>query len=389
MRARHRTRPHPNAGSTRGPRGLGFGHLASSLAAVLLWGATAGCGDAIVVLGDSPGLMRIVAGIPDSPGDSVGEDATRSQLATPLGLAADGAGTVYIADSQNARVLGITSSGIVNTFINHRNRATEPRLREPHGLHLSGTDLLIGDPRGHRVWLLDLEAVEAAPIAGTGVPGNSPDGTDALLATLDGPTGVAVGPNGLVYFSETGAHRVRRIEADGTLVTIAGTGQVGSGGDGLPATEAMFNRPSGLLFRNNVLYIADTGNHKVRRVDLNTGVVTSVAGTGTRGFSGDGDLAIDARLNNPSALTLSTDGLILFIADTGNDRVRIVNFDTNMIATFAGSGETAFSGDLQSAGQTALSAPEGIVNSPLDILFIADTGHHLIWRTAIGFLSAE
>ena len=354
-------------------------------AAVIVSGAAA-CGDAIIVLGDSPGLMRIVAGTPDSPGDSLGGTATRSLLSTPLGLAADGASTLYIADRQNARVLEVKSSGEVRALVDHSGGTTGPRLREPAGLALSATELFIADPRGNRVWSVDLETLEATPIAGTGAGGDSPDGTPALQADLDEPTGVAVGPDGLVYFSETGNHRVRRILRNGIIVTFAGIGIAGSSGDGLPATQARFNRPTDLTFGPDVLYIADTRNHKVRSVDLADDRAATVAGLGVRGFGGDGELASEARLDNPAAVAVSSDGANLFIADTGNHRIRAVNLATGRISTFAGTGETEFNGDLQGAGQTALFEPQGLVNSPLDFLFIADSGHHVVWRTAIGFL---
>ncbi len=117
--------------------------------------------------------------------------------------------------------------------------------------------------------------------------------------------------------------------------------------------------------------------------------MTTFVGTGVRGFSGDGEIAIRARLTSPRSLAFSSDGMSLFIADTGNHRIRVVNLNTNVITTLAGNGDTEFNGELLSAGQTALAGPEGVAVSPFDMLFIADTGHHLVWRTAVSFLTAR
>ena len=233
-------------------------HRPRAVALVVITAAAwAGCGDAIIVTGDAPGLVRIAIGVPDTPGDSIGATAIESQLTTPLGLAADETGMVYIADSQNSRILGVTSAGVVNIFVSHQRRTEEPRIHEPDGLTLDGQgNLYFADPRGNRLWRLDLEEVQATPIAGTGVAGDSPDGTEALAADLNSPTGIAIAPNGRIYFSETGKHRIRRIEADGTLTTFAGTGEPGRSGDGGLAAEATFFRPVGLAFGPGALYIS-------------------------------------------------------------------------------------------------------------------------------------
>ncbi len=368
-----------------------MGHRPRAVALVVIAAAAwAGCGDAIIVTGDAPGLVRIAIGVPDTPGDSIGATAIESRLTTPLGLAADETGMVYIADSQNSRILGVTSAGVVNVFVSHQRRTEEPRIREPDGLTLDGQgNLYFADPLGNRLWRLDLEEVRATPIAGTGVAGDSSDGTEALAADLDSPAGIAIGPNGRIYFSETGKHRIRRIEADGTLATFAGTGEPGRSGDGGPASEATFFRPVGLAFGPGALYITDTGNHKIRRVDLSTAVIITIAGTGTRGFSGDGESSIRARMDSPRALAFSNDGFSVFIADTGNNRIRLLNLNTNTIVTLAGTGTTEFIGDLLPAAQTALDGPRGVAISALDILFIADTGHHLVRRTPVAFLASQ
>lgn len=361
--------------------------------AALVWALAAllatGCGDPMVVIGDAPGIVRIVAGIPETAGDSLGAVATRSHLNAPRGLAAGPDGVLYIADQKNSRVLAVASSGAIDVLADHSGRVEEPRLHEPDGLALSDDGrLYIADSDGHRIWLLDPSTGNLSVIAGTGARGSSPDTIDALLAELDTPAGIAVDSDGRVYFSEFGRHRVRVIRDDGTLVTIAGVGLSGSGGDGGPATRARLRRPAGLAYSRGVLYIADSGNNVVRAVVLGTGTIDVVAGRGPAGFDGDGGPADEALLNKPLAVALAPDGGTLFIGDADNHRVRVVNLGSSTITTFAGTGEEQFNGDLLSAGETSLNLPAGLVVSSFNFLYISDLVHHVVRRSAVRFMEA-
>ncbi|MBI4546028.1 MAG: hypothetical protein HY703_12580, partial [Gemmatimonadetes bacterium] len=142
---------------------------------------------------------------------------------------------------------------------------------------------------------------------------------------------------------------------------------------------------AGLALGGGLLYIVDSANQRVRAVELASGVIKSVAGTGIRGFAGDGGPATEALLQDPQGVAVSPDGRTLFIADAGNHRVRTVNLATGLIATFAGTGDEAFTGDRGPAGETALSGPTSVAASPFSLLFIADTGHHIVWRSAVRF----
>jgi DNA-binding beta-propeller fold protein YncE len=368
-----------------------MGHLARPLALIATAGLLAsGCGDPVVVVGDFPGTVRIIAGIPDSAGASLGASATESLLDGPRGLAAGADGIVYIADYGNSRVLSVNPSGAIEALVDHSTRREEPRLRRPEGLALDGEGgLLIADPGGHRVFRLELASGELVAIAGTGSRGAGPDTAVALLAALDTPTGVAVAPDGVIYFTELGAHRVRRLEPDGTLVTFAGTGMPGFLGDGGPASQARLRQPAGLVQEAGILYIADGGNHRIRAVVLATSVITTVAGAGIPGFGGDGGPASDALLDTPVAVVVSANTSTLYVADSGNHRIRAINLKTRRISTFAGTGEELFNGDLLAAGQTALSSPRGLALSPFDLLFLSDTGHHLVRRTPVGFITVQ
>jgi len=366
-----------------------MGHRARVAALIALAALTAACGDPFVVIGDSPGVLRIVAGVPDSAGNSLAERATESLLNEPHGIAAGADGMIYIADKRNARLLAISPSGEVAVLVDHSDRSEEPRLRDPDGLALSGASrLVISDPTANRVWQLDIESRELTPLAGTGNRGTAPDTVDdALAADLNRPTGVAIGPEGGIYFSELEAHRVRCIEPGGVLVTFAGTGARGFKGDSGPARLAEMNRPAGLALGTDSLYIADSGNHRIRVVDLGTALIHTVAGSGVGSFSGDGGPATEAALYTPAAVAFSPGARKLYIGDTDNHRVRVVDLETLTIATFAGTGDVVFNGDLRAAGETALMYPRGIAVSPFQMLYISDTGHHIVRRTAIAFLT--
>jgi sugar lactone lactonase YvrE len=366
-----------------------MGHRLAAVTAFLAV-AVGGCGDPFIVVGDAPGIVRIVAGIPGEAGDSLGALATRSRLHAPRGLAADAGGVLYIADQRNARVLAVESSGAIEVLVDHSDRAQEPRLRAPDGLALDGGGgLYIADPEGHRIWRLELTTREMSVVAGTGIRGSSPDTAEAVSADLDTPTGIAVDPAGRVYFSEFRGHRIRRLDAGGSLVTIAGDGLGGSGGDGGPAERARLRRPTGLSIAGNVLYIADSGNHAVRAVDLASGIIELVAGRGLAGFDGDGGPAEEALLDTPLAVAAHPDGGSLFIADSENRRVRAVNLATRTISTFAGTGEETFNGDLLAAGVTALGLPSGLVVSPLGFLYMSDVLHHVVRRSAVRFVEGR
>src|SRR5262249_26457853 len=154
---------------------------------------------------------------------------------------------------------------------------------------------------------------------------------------------VAVDPSGALYITDTGNHRIRKVGRDGIVTTFAGSGQVGGGGDGGPATNATMNAPSGIALDSaGNVYIADTNNHRVRKVSP-AGGSSGVAGTGVEGFGGDGGPAVGAQLDTPVGLATDAAGA-LYIADAGNNRVRKVNPTTGVITTVAGGG-FGFGGD--------------------------------------------
>lgn len=215
-------------------------------------------------------------------------------------------------------------------------------------------------------------------IAGTGTAGRSPDGQQAAFSQLAYPTGIAVAQDGTVYVADTDSHRIRYVRPDGVLSTIAGTDGPGYGGDGGPATNALLAFPEAVATApDGVLYVADTSNHRVRRVGPN-GMIATIAGTGAAGYSGDGDVATQAQLNSPSGLAVGRDGT-LYVADSGNWVVRRVAID-GTIATVAGDGDLGVDGDGGPATRARLAGPFGLAVAPDGALYVADAHNDRIRR---------
>ena len=183
--------------------------------------------------------------------------------------------------------------------------------------------------------------------AGTGERGFAGDGGPATQAQLNGPFDVGFDPAGNLYFSDTFNHRIRRIDArTGVITTVAGNGAAGYSGDGGPAIDAAFNEPYGIAVdRSGNVYVADRHNHCVRRIDGALAIVTTFAGNGSPGYSGDGGPAARAGMVEPNGLGFDPAQERLFIADVADHRVRVVDLGRGVIETFAGTGEAAHTGD--------------------------------------------
>jgi streptogramin lyase len=197
-------------------------------------------------------------------------------------------------------------------------------------------------------------------IAGTGKQGFSGDGGLATKAELDNPFGIVRGPDGAFYYCEYTGQRIRRIGKDGTITTIAGTGQVGFTGDGGPALEATFNKPHELRFDTvGDLYIVDMVNHAVRKIDMKTGIITTIAGTGEPGYGGDGGPAVKAQFKQPHSIQFGPEG-DLYICDIGNHVIRKIEMKTGTISTFAGTGKAGDTPDGSPIAGTPLKGPRSL-----------------------------
>ncbi len=213
--------------------------------------------------------------------------------------------------------------------------------------------------------------------AGTGSSGNSGDGGPASLASFYKPNGLTIDGFGNLIVADTDNHRVRKIKPDGTVAPFAGTGVSGSGNASSAAT-AQLNVPTGVCTGpGGIVFISDTGNHMLRKVTVD-GTILTIAGTGTSGYSGDGGPASNATLYLPRGCAVDSKGDI-FIADSGNNVIRVVTPDGN-ISTVAGTGNPGFSGDGGSASQALLQTPYGVAVDLQGNVFVADTGNNRIRR---------
>ena len=335
---------------------------------------------------DSSGTITTIAGFVD-PGD--GGPATEAQLDYPVGMAVDGAGNLYIADQINHRIRKVDSTGTITTiagsgetgfdggsFGGDGGPAGEGRLAFPTGVATDGAgNLYIADSGNHRIRKVDSSGT-ITTIAGTGELGFGGDGGPASEGRLALPTGVAVDGAGNLYIADSGNHRIRKVDSSGTISTIAGTGELGFGGDGGPATDARLAAPTDVAVDGaGNLYIADSDNQRIRKVD-SSGTITTIAGTGELGFGGDGGPATDARLAFPTDVAVDGAGN-LYIADSRNHRIRKVD-SSGTITTIAGSGEPGFSGDGGPATDARLARPTGVAVDDAGNVYIADTDNHRI-----------
>jgi DNA-binding beta-propeller fold protein YncE len=213
-------------------------------------------------------------------------------------------------------------------------------------------------------------------VAGGGAGG---DGSPADRAQLIGPFGVAFDPTGNLYFVELSGQRVRMIGPDGLVRTIAGTGQKGEGGDGGPAVRAEFNAMHSLaVTRRGDIYVADTLNHRVRKLDARTGRITTIAGTGRKGFAGDGGPATQAEFNGIYCIALDEPGGALYLADLENRRIRRVDLKTAVVSTVAGNGSKGAPEDGALAASAPLVDPRAVaVDGRGNVYILERSGHAL------------
>ena len=241
-------------------------------------------------------------------------------------------------------------------------------------------DLYIAETGHHVIRKVDVTGI-ISTVVGTGNQGYAGDGGPALSADLNSPGGLALDSAGNLYFADTGNQRVREVSAaTGIVTTVAGTGIAGFSGDGGLATVARLSRPGALaLDAHSALYVADVGNHRIRRLSVATGVVTTFAGNGLQMFSGDGGPAISASIDSPTGLAVDSASR-LYIADTHNGRVRIVDPTTGLIQTIVGTGATGASGDLGSSSLATLANPSGLTVDATGNLYITDSRNGRIRR---------
>ncbi|MBW3623671.1 MAG: VCBS repeat-containing protein, partial [Armatimonadetes bacterium] len=394
-------------------------------------------------------ILTVAGGLLNGNGD--GGPVADAILSGPTSMARDSAGNLYVSEEKESRIRRITPEGIITTFprvgqfAGNRPKGLAPAPDAslylingptlwrfaPDGrfLHVAGTtdsrsgpndlgdggpasiarfsspsdlafdavgNLYVADTFNHRVRKIDTKGV-VTTVAGTtdlsgpnrAYGGFSGDGGPASQAQLSAPNGVTVDADGSLYIADTGNHRIRRIDKDGKIATVAGSGPNGYSyegirlvskgsfsGDGGPATAATMNFPAAVqVDAEGRLYVADNWNHRIRVVSKADGTIRTVAGTGTAGYNGDGLPAHTAHLNDPTDLLPLPSGSLL-IADTANDRVREVREGT--LLTFAGGRHPV--GDDEAATRAVLDAPRDVALDARGNLFIADSDHRRVRR---------
>ncbi|MEK7766803.1 MAG: hypothetical protein AAB368_11240, partial [bacterium] len=281
------------------------------------------------------GLITTVAGTGVNGFNGDGGAATTAQLSNPIDVAVDGAGNVYIADDNNHRIRKVAAaSGLISTVagtgVSGYNgdgiQATSAQLNFADGVAVDGAgNVYSGDRANRRIRKVTAATGLISTVAGTGVSGYNGDGIQATSANLNYPNSIALDAVGNLYIGDYTAQRIRKVTiATGVISTIAGTGVGGYNGDGIAATAATVNGvdyprldPSGNM------YFGDTVNNRTRRVDALSGIITTVAGTGTAGYNGDGIAGTAARVNSPAGVAVSSSCRVA-VGDTNNHRVRLL-----------------------------------------------------------------
>jgi len=346
------------------------------------------------------GDSAIVAGNGAAAFSGDGGLATAAALNGPEGIALDAAGTLYIADTFNHRVRAV-SNGVIATvagngfpiFSGDAGKATAASMILPTDVAVDRSGALyIADLGNSRIRKVVNGVIST--VAGSAATTPPIDGLAATDVRFSGPTGVAVDSTGGIYIAEGsigsgsgldgGIFKIWKVGTNGKLATVAGTGNRSYSGDNGPAALAQFDSPAGMTMdaRGN-LYIADSRNNRIRKIATD-GTVTTVAGNALAGFSGENAPATLAELNHPTGVAIDAAGN-LYIADTGNNRVRLV-YPTGIIGTVAGNGNTAFFGDGGIAYNGALNHPEGVAVDEDGTVYIADTGNHRIRRVVSGII---
>ncbi|MDR3704224.1 MAG: hypothetical protein P4L56_31540 [Candidatus Sulfopaludibacter sp.] len=328
----------------------------------------------------SQGIITTIAGNGTMTFAGDGGLATAASLNQPTGLAMDVAGNVYISDTNNWRVRLVSPTGMISTVAgNGIDGATGASLSDAYGLAVDAArNLYIADASNRRIQRVTSAGI-VTTIAGTGIQGSSGDGGLAIYATLNRPVAVTIDTTGNLYICDSSNHAIRRVNlASGIITKYAGNGVPAFSGDGGQAIAASLQFPLAVAMdKSGNLYIADAGNNCIRKV-TQAGVISTVAGNGNRaGFAGDGAAAIGALLNIPSDVTVDGSGS-LYIADSGNNRVRRVDGTSGIISTIAGGANNGFSGDGGPAISSLLNFPWGIAVDATGAIYIADHANNRI-----------
>ena len=409
----------------------------------------AGCGNSIVLINPS-GAVSTFAGNGTGGYSGDGGPATSAQLSAVWGITGDGSGNIYFSDQTNERVREINTSGIINTIAG--NGMTVPGAHGPAtNVPLLGTMAICADTAGNIYFPSDNHVLQVAPsdiltnIAGTSSPSYYGDGSIDTFATVDGPFGVYKDPTGNIYIGDNGDNHIRKIDPSGIITTFAGNGTQGYTGDGGLATKAEISSIQGIIgdAAGNI-YFTDSYDQVVRKITP-AGIISTFAGNGTNGLTGDDGAATAAELNSPTSIGIDAAGNIyiagdhpnavrkvtpagiistvagssnastgntgdgapatsalfgdieglsvdaqgnLYIVDATYNRVRRVDATTSIITAFAGNGTQGFAGDGGAALMAEFTHPWAATSDPQGNLLVADSGNNCIRKVTINYTLA-
>lgn len=339
------------------------------------------------------GIITTVAGNGTGGYSGDGMPATSASMQSPDKLFVDAAQNIYIADGVYNNVIRKVNAatGIITTIAGTGTAgttgdggpATAAKLNGPSGVYVNAAgDVFITEAFGNVIRKIDAGTGIIHTVAGSGLGAYFGDGGPATSAGLNVPNAITGDTAGNLYFTEYGSSTVRKITASTDIIsTIAGTGLPGTSTDGVPAITVPLKHPDGLCVdKMGNVYVVDAQTHRIRKITAATGIISTVAGNNTYGYSGDGGPATMAKLFNPWDVHLDAAGN-LYIADASNNAIRKVN-TAGIISTIAGNGTSGYSGDGGNSLDALLYGPSGISVTASGIIYVVDGGNNVVRKIA-------
>ena len=377
--------------ATVGTSGIVTGVAAGNVLISYSLSNSCGTTNSLALINVGSEVINTIAGNGTAGYTGDGGQAVNAELNSPAQVVTDAAGNMYIADDANNVIRKMTPSGVISTiagtgaagYTGDGSSALTATLNHPVALHLDGTgNLYICDYNNNVVRKINTSGV-ITTIAGTGAGGYVSDGVPATSTPLYSPEGLAMDAAGNLYIADGNNLRIRKVDPSGIITTFAGTGGIGYTGDGGPATAAQLRYPFGLYMdAGGNLFVADQLNNVIRKINP-AGIISTVAGNGAAGFLGDGTSAIIAEMNDPVGIYGDPAGN-LYIADKGNNCIREVYASTGFIATIIGTGgSSGYSGDGGTAKGSKIHSPVSVYLDASNNILVSDYSNNRIRKVGL------